>query len=135
MLNEGPIIIIDDDDTGQYQFYQAAALLNYPNDVIIIKSSQVLLFLKDLTIRPAMILSSIVKPTLSVFALRKEILELDKADTYTPYIFYSASIEHRDLHEAYATKADGFFIKPDTVKELQTVLSTIINYWINALHL
>ena len=47
-----------------------------------------------------------------------------------PYLFFSTAASQDMVVNAYSLSAQGFFIKPNTLPELETTISVIMEYWI-----
>jgi len=129
MLHNRPIVIIIDDDSHDLNlFTDAIEYLNHPTDIILIESTDVIDLLRGLPTIPLIILSPI-----SVSTTRKALLtDQNESFKYIPHVFYSASSDHIILKEI-SENTDGFFHRPENAEELAALLSTIINYWSNAL--
>jgi DNA-binding NtrC family response regulator len=51
-----------------------------------------------------------------------------------PFIFISSVARTKDILEAYEYRVQGFFEKPETLKEQAELLEKIIRYWIDCRH-
>lgn len=135
MLQQGPVIIIHEGDSYN-ALARAVASFDHTNDVIIIsRGTQVIECLRELAIAPALVLSHLTVPQRSAFRQREELLAIPGLlSKDVPYVFYSETAQKDIVREAYSHQAAGFFLLPDTADGLGKLLSTVINYWCNALH-
>jgi len=127
----GPIVIIEDDLDDQETLAAIFSELHYPNKVIFFSDGQAALeFLNVTDISPFLILSDINMPRLNGFELRDKI----KVDSRLhlkciPYLFFSTSANQHSVIEAYSKSVQGFFVKENSMQELQKTIEVIMEYW------
>ena len=132
MNRQGPIIIIEDDADDQAIFTEVFASLSYPNEIIFFSDGETALdFLTTTEADPFIIFSDINMPKLSGIELRERIHQNESIRLRTiPYLFFSTSADQRHVVDAYSKSAQGFFIKPSNFGELETMIKTIVEYWL-----
>jgi CheY-like chemotaxis protein len=132
MNKKGPVIIIEDDDDDQLILKEIFKKLNYPNKVIFFNEGEKALdFLNKVDTIPFLILSDINMPKLNGFDLRnKSKLDADLAIKCIPYLFFSTALNQQMVINAYSVSAQGFFVKDDSVQELEKTITLIMDYWL-----
>ena len=107
------------------------ANLGYTNRIIYFPDGQEALdYLLTTTELPFLILSDINMPRLDGFALRKK-LHTDAALQVKciPYLFFSTAVSQEMVINAYSLSVQGFFIKPESMSELEETIKHIMEYW------
>ena len=136
MKRNGDIIIVEDDpDDWEVLiniFKKVMKEQKYDNRVIVFEDSTMVLdYLNDSDTELFMVLSDINMPLLDGLQLRESICadpELHKR--CTPYIYLStADINKDQIAKATQLSVEGFFKKPDSVKEYKILIEGILNYW------
>ena len=128
---EGPVIIIEDDLEDQEILTEIFDNLNYRNEIIFFSDGgEALAYLDASEEAPFLILSDINMPKLNGFALREK-LKNDKRLTNKciPYLFFSTACDQKSVIEAYSQSVQGFFIKPNSMSELENTIRVIMEYW------
>ena len=69
-------------------------------------------------------------PKLDGFELRQK-LKTDSrlSNKCIPYLFFSTAINQKAVIEAYSQSVQGFFVKPNSMAELEKTISAIMEYW------
>ena len=69
-------------------------------------------------------------PKLGGFELRSK-LRSDAALALKciPYLFFSTALNQQTVIDAYSTSAQGFFVKPSSIDEIEETISIIMKYW------
>jgi CheY-like chemotaxis protein len=131
MNSKGPIIIIEDDVDDQEMLEEVFKKLGYPNEIRFFGDGQAALdFLNVTEIVPFLILSDINLPKLDGFALRNKIkLDAKLQLKCIPYLFFSTASSQKAVVDAYSLSVQGFFIKQNTMAELEKTISVIMEYW------
>lgn len=131
MNKNGPVIIIEDDEDDREFIREVFLKLNYPNKVLFFGDGQQALdYLLTTPELPFLILSDINMPKLNGFEL------IDKLHTDAalhlkciPYLFFSTAADQKMVIKAYSLSAQGFFVKPSSMLEMEEVIRNIMNYW------
>lgn len=131
MNKNSPVIIIEDDEDDRELMREVFLKLNYPNKVLFFGDGQEALdYLTDTPELPFLILSDINMPKLNGFEL------IDKLHTDAalqlkciPYLFFSTAADQKTVIKAYSLSAQGFFVKPSSMLEMEEVIRDIMNYW------
>ena len=131
MNRNGPVIIIEDDADDQEVLVEVFKKLDYSNKVIFFLDSQEALdFLNRTDITPFLILSDINMPRLDGFALRSKIYtDAQLKLKCIPYLFFSTASTQKAVVDAYSLSVQGFFIKQNTMAELEKTIRVIMEYW------
>jgi CheY-like chemotaxis protein len=127
----GPIVIIEDDVDDQEFLSDIFTKLNYPNKVIFFTDGQEALdHIETTDDLPFLILSDINMPKLNGFALREKLKTDSKLSSKCiPYLFFSTAVNQKAVINAYSQSVQGFFVKPDSLSELEKTVSAIMEYW------
>jgi CheY-like chemotaxis protein len=127
----GPIVIIEDDADDQAFFIEIFKDLNYPNKVIFFADGQQALdYIERTDESPFLILSDINMPKLNGFALREKLKTDSKlSNKCIPYLFFSTAVDQKSVIDAYSQSVQGFFVKPNSMTELEKTISAIMEYW------
>jgi len=132
LLNQdGPIILIEDDEDDKFLFELAFKKLGYVNEIIYFPDGEAALdHLSDMSISPFLILSDINMPKLDGFALRDKIrMDAKLQLRCIPYLFFSTALSEDMVVKAYSTSAQGFFVKEASLDELEKTIYFIMEYW------
>src|SRR5690606_15216305 len=126
-----PIIIIEDDSDDQDVLTEIFNKLNYPNKILFFFDGQKALdFINDSDDSPFLILSDINMPKLNGFALREKLKTDAKLSIKCiPYLFFSTAANQKSVIEAYSLSVQGFFVKQNSMGELEKTISAIVEYW------
>lgn len=131
MNKNGPVIIIEDDLDDQELLTEVFQKLDYPNQVIFFADGHAALdYLNKPANLPFLILSDINMPKLSGFELRTKLkTDADLAVKCIPYLFFSTALNQEAVIDAYSMSVQGFFVKQNTIAELEKTISVIMEYW------
>ena len=131
MNTNGPVIIIEDDTDDQELLEEVFAKLNYGNKVMYFSDGvEALEYLNRTDVIPFLILSDIKMPKLNGFELRSKIhTDAQLQVKCIPYLFFSTSSTQKAVVDAYSMSVQGFFLKQDTMEELEKTIKTIMDYW------
>jgi len=135
MNKSGPIIIIEDDQDDQEIIGEIFEKLGYENKVIFFKDgNDTLEFLNRTDVHPFLILSDINMPVIDGFELRNKIYTNEMLQTICiPYLFFTTSSNRKEVERAYGLSVQGFFVKPNSVRELENTLKKVMDYWIECI--
>jgi len=127
----GPIIIIEDDVDDQEFLTEVFQKLNYSNKILFFFDGQEALEYIDKTDDPPfLILSDINMPKLDGFALREKLKTDSKlSNKCIPYLFFSTAANQKTVIDAYSQSVQGFFVKPNSIVELEKTIKAIMEYW------
>ena len=131
MNSNGPVIVIEDDLDDQELLQVVFKKLGYVNEILFYADGQAALdYLNKTEVIPFIILSDINLPKLDGFALRSKIkMDAKLQLKCIPYLFFSTASSQRAVVDAYSLSVQGFFIKQNTVAELEKTISVIMEYW------
>jgi CheY-like chemotaxis protein len=127
----GPIIIIEDDADDQDVLTEIFKKLNYPNKILFFfDGQQALDFINETSDSPFLILSDINMPKLNGFALREKLKTDEKLNIKCiPYLFFSTALNQKSVIDAYSLSVQGFFVKQNSMLELEKTIFSIMEYW------
>jgi len=127
----GPVIIIEDDSDDQDFLKEIFRSLNYSNEIIFFSDgNKAIDFLNRTDIIPFLILSDINMPKLDGFALRDKIRTDAKLHIKCiPYLFFSTASSQKAVVDAYSMSVQGFFLKENSLAELEETVRVIMEYW------
>src|SRR6476620_2994859 len=131
MNREGPVVIIEDDLDDKEMLEEVFKKLGYTNDLLFFEDGQAALdFLNASDVTPFIILSDINMPKLDGFALRDKI-KMDAALQVKciPYLFFSTASSQKSVVDAYSLSVQGFFVKQNSMAELEKTITVIMEYW------
>jgi len=105
--------------------------LGYANKIIYFTDgNKALLYLDQTDIQPFLILSDINMPRINGFELRNKIFTNKQLQTKCiPYLFFTTAGTKEAVLDAYALSVQGFFIKPNSINELESMIRKIVEYW------
>jgi len=131
MNDNGPVIVIEDDGDDQEILKEVFHNLKYSNEIIFFSDGQAALdYLNKTDITPFLILSDINMPKLDGLALRNKIREDAKLDVKCiPYLFFTTASNQKSVVDAYSASAQGFFVKPHALEEIEETIDLIMKYW------
>jgi CheY-like chemotaxis protein len=128
---DGPVIVIEDDADDQEFLIEIFKKLNYHNKVVFFNDGhQALEHINTSNELPFLILSDINMPKLDGFALREKLKTDSKlSNKCIPYLFFSTASNQKSVIDAYSLSVQGFFVKPNSIDELEKTISAIMEYW------
>jgi len=131
MNRNGPVIIIEDDEDDQELLKLVFKRLEYVNELHFFSDGyKALDYLNDSEVIPFIILSDINLPKLDGFKLRDKIKMDEKLQLRCiPYLFFSTSVDQEAVINAYSLSVQGFFMKQNSIEELEKTISVIMEYW------
>ena len=131
MNKNGPVIIIEDDIDDQHILKGVFQKLGYQNELCFFEDGESALeYLNRTEVIPFLILSDVNMPKLDGFELRSKIkMDAELQLKCIPYLFFSTSAEQEAVIDAYSMSVQGFFVKQDTIKEIEKTIQIIMDYW------
>ncbi|HUR65016.1 MAG TPA: response regulator [Chitinophagaceae bacterium] len=131
MNKNGPIVVIEDDADDREILEEIFKDLDYQNQVIYFADSEkALVYLVETRIKPFLILSDINMPRLSGLELRQKIHTNEDLNLKCiPYLFFTTTVNQKEVVDAYSKSVQGFFVKPATIEKLKSTIKKIIEYW------
>lgn len=128
---QGPIIVIEDDLDDREILREVFYKLNYQNKVLFFNDGEAALeHITTCQELPFLILSDINLPKFDGFALREKLKTDAKLNRKCiPYLFFSTAANQKAVIDAYSQSVQGFFLKPNSMAELEKTISLIIEYW------
>ena len=130
-MTEGPIVIVDDDKDDQEIYAEAIKGIGIPNEIRFFAESQKALdYLLTTKEQPFIILSDINMPIMNGLQFKEKI----QSDKYLrqkgiPFIFISTNASPTAVRKAHELSVQGYFQKPNNLKEIQSMLKKLFDYW------
>ena len=127
----GPIIVIEDDEDDRNFMMEVFKTLNLKNEILYFEDGQgALEHLISESAKPFLIISDINMPRLNGLELKEKIQTNEELRLKCiPYLFFTTSANQHYIIDAYSKSVQGFFVKPNSVEKLTTIVSKIIEYW------
>ena len=131
MNSDAPVIIIEDDIDDKEALEEVFQKLGYTNQLLFFSDGQSALdFLNSSEVIPFIILSDINLPKLDGFALRDKIkMDAKLQLKCIPYLFFSTASNQKAVVDAYSLSVQGFFVKQNSMIELEKTITVIMEYW------
>jgi CheY-like chemotaxis protein len=131
MHKGGPVIVIEDDMDDQYILTDIFKRLNYPNEIIFfVDGNEALDYIKMSKTVPFIILSDINLPKLTGFELREKLRTDEELSVKCiPYLFFTTASNKKSVVDAYSLSAQGFFVKRNSIPEIEKIIRVIMEYW------
>ncbi|SDH35137.1 Response regulator receiver domain-containing protein [Dyadobacter soli] len=129
---DGEIIIIEDDEEDRNVLEYVFEKLGYSNRRAYFEDgASALAYLEAPYPEPFLILSDIDLPYMDGADLNTQLsTDTEIRRTGIPYLYLTNGSTHKHVIDAYSKLAQGFFIKPNSPKELISTLKAIIDYWL-----
>lgn len=130
-MNQGPIIYVEDDMDDRLIFQEILNSIGVTNAVHFFDNGKDFLeYLYVSSEQPLLIVSDINMPVMNGLELRKNIISDEKLmQKSIPFIFFTTSINSREIELAYELTVQGYFKKPTDLDEMKINLKMIVDYW------
>ena len=129
-MNDGPIIIADDDIDDKDFLQEAWQELNFGNELIFFsRVEEVMEYMASGKKTPFIILSDVNLGGKTGFELKEKLLHSSSNYASIPFIYWSAGMSLTQIEKAYDLGANGFFIKDNNLLALKQTLIDIVKYW------
>ena len=137
MINNGPIILIEDDNDDALTMQEALKDLNIGNELIYFPNTILAMkYLEKTEQQPFLIICDVNMPFQNGLDFKRNIddhPELKKK--CIPFIFYSTSANYEDVSKAFLQMSiQGFFKKADSYDAILSDITAIIEYWKKSKH-
>jgi len=129
--SQNPIVIVDDDDDDHYFFRKISQKLQIPNELLFFTNAHdALEYLELPESNPHLLLCDINMPLMNGLEMRRYINNNEVLkEKSIPFIFFSTAASQNQVREAYQLNAQGFFLKGQSLEEIETTLMAIFEYW------
>jgi CheY-like chemotaxis protein len=136
MAITGPIIVVDDDDDDHYIIRRVCEKLVDTPVLFFTDGEKALSYLRVTQERPFIILCDVNMPVMNGLELKQCInRDEDLKRKQIPFIFFSTSAMASIVKDAFDMGVQGFFIKAQSLDEMEKTLGVIFNYWAKCEHL
>ena len=131
-----PIVVVEDDADDQYFIRTICEKLGVTSDILFFDDGKKALHYLQTTQRKTfLILCDINMPIMNGLELRKHIQEDEGLRRKSiPFVFFTTSPQREAIEVAYDMMVQGYFKKPNTIREVKELLKTMVNYWVTCLH-
>jgi CheY-like chemotaxis protein len=130
------IVMIEDDADMHYLYKRVFQNLRLEEKLKIFdNANDALEFLQQSPAETQLIFSDINMPMIDGLELKKRINEdYALSEYHIPFVFLSTSATEYDIKASSGLGIQGFFQKGETLGELQSTISLVLNYWQNSIH-
>ncbi len=132
MINEGPIVVVDDDEDDQELMQLAIKDLEISNSLIFFtKTADAFEYLRTTRDKPLVIFSDVNLPGQSGVEFKRQIDDQPELrEKSIPFVFFSTYIERKTVDIAYKELTiQGYFKKNNSYQEFKNTVKLIIDYW------
>lgn len=135
-MNKKPIIVVDDDPDDLELLQQAFSEMNVDNEIIVFDNGlKFLEYLKTTENGTFFILCDINMSKIDGLELKRIIFDDERLRIKcVPFIFLSTSGASSSIMKAYSYGVQGYFIKPNSLEKLKSMLDAMITYWNDSQH-
>lgn len=130
-MKQGPILLIDDDPDEWDFMKDTLRSLKIENPLRCFTDGRPALdYLRTTTEMPFIIISDVNMPGMNGLELRRQIFEdaaLRKKNI--PFVFLTTAATIQTVSDAYQLSVQGFFEKPQTIQDIESLTKQIFNYW------
>ena len=133
---KGPIIILEDDADEQELLSEVFKQMQVVNEIKFFSDGESFLqYIRTTQDQPFIIISDVNVPLLNGLEVKRIIND----NTYLrqksiPFVFLSTTAEKKAVEEAYDLTAQGFFVKQNSIQEIEINLKLILQYWSECKH-
>lgn len=132
----GPIIYVEDDEDDQDLFKTAVTQLDIPNKLVMFNGGHAFIDYICITKeKPLVIVCDINMPLMNGLELRRNIIKDDYLRKKSiPFVFYTTGVSDETIKLAYELVVQGFFEKANKVAEINSLVKSIVEYWMTCKH-
>jgi CheY-like chemotaxis protein len=133
-MNNGPILIVDDDRDDRQFLQDAWEEVEFENPLLFFDNGKdVLEYLRSDKIKPFLIICDVNIPKMDGFELKEKILENPSVNYKSvPFVFWSTTVSKSQIQKAYDLGVNGFFVKEINFDEIKRSLIDIVKYWLRS---
>ena len=137
MINNGPIILIEDDNDDALTMQEALKDLDIGNEFVYFPNTILAMkYLEKTEQQPFLIICDVNMPFQNGLDFKRNIddhPELKKK--CIPFIFYSTSANYEEVSKAFLQMSiQGFFKKANSYENILSDITAIIEYWKKSKH-
>jgi CheY-like chemotaxis protein len=133
---KGPLIILEDDDDEKMLLSEVITKIGLTNEIKFFSTGIALIdYLMTTKDRPFLIISDVNIPRMNGLEVKEKINESDFLRRKAiPFIYVSTSGAMSAVERAYDLNAQGFFLKQNTIGDIEKHLRIIFEYWRECRH-
>lgn len=131
MNKNGPVVVIEDDEDDKQMLQEIFATLNYKNKIVFFTNAKdALAYFNRTDVTPFLILSDVNMPRINGFELRRKVHTNEQLSIKCiPYLFFTTAASKESVIDAYSMSVQGFFVKPNSYRQLESNIKIIMEYW------
>lgn len=133
---KGPIVLIDDDQDDQ-EIIGGTIIELMPGHTLrrFINGREAIAYLQTTSEQPFLIICDMNMPVMNGLELLENIeKDYELKSKSIPFIFLSTAADQRAVQRSYDLGVQGFFKKPESIKQLRHLLALTFEFWQNCLH-
>ena len=136
MSKLGPIIIVEDDPDDQEIIKEIFQNLQIKNQVLLFENGvPALEYLIATSEQMFLILCDLNMPGMNGLELRRQVDKNRELKLKSiPFVFLTTTASGKIVKEAYEMSVQGFFQKPSSFKEFESLIKSIYDYWQQCRH-
>jgi CheY-like chemotaxis protein len=133
---KGPVIILEDDLEEREMLEEVLKKMNVKNPLKFFTSGdEFLQYLQATKDKPFLILSDVNLPRMNGLEVKRLINENEFLRKKSiPFVFISTTASRYAVEEAYNLTVQGFFVKQHSIKQMESHLRLIFEYWRECRH-
>lgn len=133
-MNDGPILIADDDTDDKEFLQEAWKELEFKNPLIFFSNgADVLSYFESGKTTPFLVLCDVNIPKMDGFELKEKIKENPGWNYKSiPFVFWSSQVSKKQIKKAYDLGVNGFFVKENNLEAIKQSLISIVTYWLKS---
>jgi CheY-like chemotaxis protein len=133
---KGPLIILEDDDDEKMLLSEVIAKIGLTNEVKFFGTGIDLIdYLMTTKDRPFLIISDVNIPRMTGLEVKEKINQSDFLRRKSiPFVYFSTSATLSAVEKAYDLNAQGFFLKQNTISDIEKHLRIVFEYWKQCRH-
>ena len=131
MSNDGPIILVEDDEDDREILLEVFEHLSIKNELkFFTNGKDVIDYLLVTTDQPFIIITDVNLPRMGGTELCQRI-QTDPVlrKKSIPFVFLSTSADPTAVHKAYEMSVQGYFQKAHSFDDIQRMIKLIVDYW------
>lgn len=133
---KGPLIILEDDEDEKMILSEVISNIGISNEVRFFDTGtdliDYLLVTKD---RPFLIISDVNIPRMNGLEVKDKINKSDFLRRKSiPFVYLSTSATMKSVEKAYDLNAQGYFLKQNSIADIEQHLRIIFDYWRSCRH-
>lgn len=123
------ILLLEDNDIDAITFQRALNKTPVNSNLTVQENGEAGIdYLNDLEVLPDLIVLDLNMPSMGGLEFLQRIKRSEQWN-HIPSLVLTTSDHHKDRLDSFRNGAAGYFVKPLSLKEYESILSTITQYW------